>query len=162
VVGDAYVLPFDNASFDWVACQTLMMHLAQPEAALREMTHVLKPGGIITCIEPDNLRATLTSAASSLPALDLDRQLLGHKVFIIANQGRIKLGRGDNGIAPPLPHLMTKAGIRKIDIRVRDTVSFLEPPYETEQQREAIGNLKKHWVDDESYRERMEELREEY
>ena len=160
--GDVYELPFDDNSFDWVACQTLMIHLAQPEAALREMFRVLKPGGIITCFEPDNLRPTLMPASSSLPPLDLEQQLLGYRINFIANQGRIKLGRGDKGIAPMLPHLMAKTGVKKIDIRVRDTVSFMEPPYETQQQRDAITNLKTHWVDEESYRTRLDEHREEF
>jgi ubiquinone/menaquinone biosynthesis C-methylase UbiE len=162
IEADVYELPFDDNSFDWVACQTLMIHLAQPEAALHEMVRVLKPGGIITCFEPDNLRPTLIRAASSLPPLDLEQQLLGYRVNYIANQGRIKLGRGDAGIAPSLPHLMTLAGVKDIDIRVRDTVSFMEPPYETERQREAVTNMKTHWVDEESYQARMQQHREEF
>ncbi len=162
VVGDVYKLPFADATFDWVACQTLMIHLVNPEDALGEMRRVLKPGGLFTCIEPDNLRPSLVSVASSLPKLDLERQLLWHKVNIIANEGRIKLGRGDAGIAPMLPHLMTVSGFKEIDIRMRDTVSFLEPPYETEQQRESIANLKTHWVDDKNYHARSAELRENF
>jgi len=162
MVGSVYELPFDDNSFDWVACQTLMIHLVNPGDALVEMLRVLKPGGMITCIEPDNLRPTLSRAASSLPEMDLEQQLISHKMNVIANRGRIKLGRGDSGIAPTLPHLMAQAGFHKIDIRVRDTVSFLEPPYETEQQREAVENMKKHWVDDESYAKRIDEYHEEY
>jgi SAM-dependent methyltransferase len=162
VVGDVYQLPFEIAAFDWVACQTLMIHLVNPEDALREMYRVLKPGGLITCIEPDNLRPSLVSVASSLPTLDIEQQLLWHKVNLIANEGRIKLGRGDAGVAPMLPHFMTVIGYKEIDIRLRDTVSFLEPPYETEQQRESIANMKKHWVDDKNYHARSEELRENF
>ena len=41
-------------SFDVVYCRFLLLHLTDPQACLREMREVLKPGGIIL-IEDGNL-----------------------------------------------------------------------------------------------------------
>ena len=46
-------------AFDLVYCRFLLIHLTQPEAALREMRELLKPNGIIACEDGD-----LTSAGS--------------------------------------------------------------------------------------------------
>lgn len=43
--GDAQALPFSAGSFDVVLCGYGVMHLPEPEAALREMLRVLRPRG---------------------------------------------------------------------------------------------------------------------
>ncbi|MBN1955377.1 MAG: methyltransferase domain-containing protein [Anaerolineae bacterium] len=54
VQGDAYVLPFASDSFDIVACHYLLLWLADPLGAVREMARVTRPGGaVLVCAEPD-------------------------------------------------------------------------------------------------------------
>jgi SAM-dependent methyltransferase len=50
-------------SFDLVYCRYLLMHLPEPELALREMWNLLKPNGILVCEDGD-----LTSAGSQPPS----------------------------------------------------------------------------------------------
>lgn len=50
-------------SFDLVYCRFLLIHLAEPELALREMYQLLKPNGLIACEDGD-----LTSAGSEPPS----------------------------------------------------------------------------------------------
>jgi SAM-dependent methyltransferase len=60
-------------SFDLVYCRFLLMHVPQPEQALREMLRLLKPGGILVCEDGD-----LTAAGSHPPsALDAFADLWG-------------------------------------------------------------------------------------
>jgi SAM-dependent methyltransferase len=51
---DAERLPFPAASFDAVHVERVLMHLEDPDAALREACRVLKPGGIFVAAEPDS------------------------------------------------------------------------------------------------------------
>jgi SAM-dependent methyltransferase len=51
------------ASFDLVYCRFLLIHLPEPQRALREMHALLKPGGILVCEDGD-----LTSAGSEPPS----------------------------------------------------------------------------------------------
>jgi SAM-dependent methyltransferase len=50
-------------SFDLVYCRFLLLHLPEPERALREMQVLLKPGGILVCEDGD-----LTSSGSEPPS----------------------------------------------------------------------------------------------
>lgn len=53
VEGDAYALPFDDASFDVVYAHQVLQHLTDPIAALREMRRVAKPGGYVAVRDAD-------------------------------------------------------------------------------------------------------------
>jgi ubiquinone/menaquinone biosynthesis C-methylase UbiE len=46
-LGNIYRLPFPDASFDAAFAHTVLAHLRDPLAALREMRRILKPGGIV-------------------------------------------------------------------------------------------------------------------
>lgn len=54
------------ASFDLAYCRFLLIHLTEPDQALREMHRLLKPSGIIVCEDGD------LTAAGSLPPSPLD------------------------------------------------------------------------------------------
>jgi len=162
IEGDVYNLPIEDNLADRVMCQTLMIHLEKPKLALSQMIRILKPGGTIFCIEPDNHRAALVKSFSSLPEYDLEMSLLAYKINLISHKGRIKLGRGDDGIAPRIPHLLNELGMDDIEVRLKEKVSYLEPPYKTELQLERINNMKRHWLSDESFEARIQEGKEEF
>jgi SAM-dependent methyltransferase len=59
VEGDAFHLPFPDASFDAVVCVRVIHHFEDPRPAIREMARVLKPGGtlVLECGNKRNLKA---------------------------------------------------------------------------------------------------------
>ena len=52
-VGDAYKLPFPDASFDRVVASQVLLHLAEPWRAVAQMRRVLAPGGLLSIGEWD-------------------------------------------------------------------------------------------------------------
>jgi SAM-dependent methyltransferase len=51
--GDAEQLGFPDASFDRATATQLLLHLADPHRALRELARVTRPGGLVAVWEPD-------------------------------------------------------------------------------------------------------------
>jgi ubiquinone/menaquinone biosynthesis C-methylase UbiE len=58
-VGEAERLPFPDDSFDLTTCQTLLIHLPDPGAAIAEMRRVTRPGGLVAVAESNNLTESL-------------------------------------------------------------------------------------------------------
>jgi ubiquinone/menaquinone biosynthesis C-methylase UbiE len=50
-VADVEHLPFDDASFDTVVCALGLCSIPRPDAAVREMARVLKPGGTLLLLD---------------------------------------------------------------------------------------------------------------
>ena len=62
VEGDAMVLPFPDASFDAVTVAFGLRNMPSYPAALREMERVLRPAGMLVCLETTPLRVPVIRA----------------------------------------------------------------------------------------------------
>ncbi len=131
---DADALPYEDDTFDLVTCQTLLIHVPDPVAVIAEMKRVLRPGGIMLCVEPNNLVQSLTR--NSISSDDPIDAVLDHvKYALLFERGKKALGQGDNSLGDLVPGLMVQAGLENIDVRLSDKAIAMYPPYDTKEQR---------------------------
>jgi len=52
-LGSVSNMPFEDESFDLIACENVMEHVEEPHTAFREMARVLKPGGTLLMQTPN-------------------------------------------------------------------------------------------------------------
>ena len=135
---DAARLPFPDASFDMVTCQTVLIHVNDPVAVLREMIRVLTPGGLIALAEPNN-------AASNLSPIDPEkpiRETLDLLEFqMICERGKRILGEGYNSAGPLIPGWLSDLGVRQIASYLSDKTTMLLPPHTSEHARATIQEM---------------------
>jgi len=68
--GDAAALPFADGEFDAVRSERLLQHLRDPEAAVREMVRVARPGGWVVVMDTD-----WGTRSVNAPEPDLERRM---------------------------------------------------------------------------------------
>jgi ubiquinone/menaquinone biosynthesis C-methylase UbiE len=143
VRGEASDIPLPEDSFDVVTCQTVLMHLADPKAALREMARILRPGGLLICVEPNNLWNYLafTSTTESEPVETLTRRF---EFWLRYHRGKKLRGAGDHSIGDLLPGYVAELGLAEIQVYQSDRAAAVFPPYATREQR-AILEEERRW-----------------
>ena len=142
VTGDAQALPFADNTFDMVTCQTVLIHVHNPQLAISEMWRVLKPGGTILCAEPNNRIQSLTK--SSLSADDPIDEVLDHvKYALICERGKQKLGEGDSSIGDLVPGLLAEAGFENIEVYISDKAIPMYPSYDSQEQKATLQQWRK-------------------
>ena len=137
VRGDAMELPFSDASFDLVTAQLVLIHVPDVHAVLREAARVLRPGGVVLLVEPDNQAGNHALLNSSLDTSDADI------IDILALQrmcerGKKILGEGDDSIGGTLPGMLAEAGFSNVDAAVNERCMHLAPPYDAPHMRTAL------------------------
>jgi SAM-dependent methyltransferase len=68
--GDAYALPWADATFDAARCERLFLHLDRPEQATAEMVRVTKPGGRVVLMDTD-----WGTRSVDTPEVELERRI---------------------------------------------------------------------------------------
>lgn len=145
--GDAQDLPFEDNSFDLVTCQTVLIHVPNPQKAIAEMKRVLKPGGTLLCVEPNNIIQSLTK--TSLTKNDTIEETMDHiKYRLIIEKGKKNLGQGDNSLGDLLPGMFAQEDLTNIEVRLSDKAIAMYPPYDNEEQMATIEQ----WVKGSSWR----------
>ena len=143
--GDATKIPLPSDSFDVVTCQTVLMHLARPADALREMLRILRPGGLLVCVEPSNLwnYLSFTSLTAEEPVEALVRRF---EFWLRYHRGKAAAGQGDHCIGDLLPGAFAQIGLTDIAVHLSDRAAALFPPYDTPAQQ-AIVQQGQQWKD---------------
>ena len=136
--GDVMALDFPDATFDLVTCQTVLMHLADPQAAIRELFRVTKPGGVVLCAEPNSLSAfVMLSSTNAVAPVDdvLDLVRFG----LTCERGKAAVGEGNDSIGNLLPGYLAEAGCVDVQSFACDKTHALYPPYASDEQQALRG-----------------------
>jgi SAM-dependent methyltransferase len=137
VQGDAAALPFDDDTFELVTCQTVLIHVADPQAVIREFVRVTKPGGQVIVAEPNN-RASFLVGSSAPPG-----DVLDVLAFVLAcERGKLALGEGHNSIGDLVPGLFAAAGLTDIETWMADKPATLVAPYGSPDQAAQVEMLR--------------------
>jgi len=115
-------LPSDRAAV--VCCQCLLMHCKPVESVLEEMVRVVRPGGSVLVVEPNNLAACEWSS-DPMWTEEVRRELDAWEATI--NRGRQLLGHGDHSIGARLPVLLAASGLKRVEIRLCETAYYVVP-----------------------------------
>jgi ubiquinone/menaquinone biosynthesis C-methylase UbiE len=100
VLGNLEALPFHSTSFDVATANMVVEHLQDPDAVLREVHRVLRPGGLFIFHTP-NVRSVATRISSHLPQV-LKTQLAG-----------LLEGREETDVFPTCYRMNTMAAITR-------------------------------------------------
>jgi SAM-dependent methyltransferase len=126
-------LPFPDGHFDLVTCQTVLIHVADVVAVLREMCRVARPGGTVLVAEPNNLAGQVVR--TSVSAQSGPRALASALAFYATCEaGKAALGEGDNSAGDLLPGYFAEAGLDVVACYLSDKTSPLWPPYASPEQ----------------------------
>lgn len=106
-LGDAAALEFDDASFDAVQADRVLIHMETPAEAMAEMARVTRPGGRVVIFDAD---------AETIAIDGTDYQLARRMVGVIADG--LRSGR----IGRQLPALFRAAGLVEVDVVPHTTV----------------------------------------
>jgi ubiquinone/menaquinone biosynthesis C-methylase UbiE len=140
--GSANSLPFPDHTFDFVTCQTLLIHLPNPQQCISEMLRVLKPGGLLLCVEPDNF-GTWTATNSLSRLFSIDDVVAEFKFQLVQERGREALGLGDSSCGALLPGLFSEFGLADIQVYLSDKTLPLFPPYNNPEQWAVLRDMEK-------------------
>jgi SAM-dependent methyltransferase len=135
----AEAMPFPDAEFDFVTCQTVLIHVADPRASIAEMLRVLQPGGLFLCVEPDNF-GTYAAATSLGGGSSLEDEAAAFKFNLAQQRGRMALGHGDASLGAVLPGLLAASGLTDVQVHLSDKAIPLFPPYGAPEQRAVLGD----------------------
>jgi SAM-dependent methyltransferase len=132
--GEAEALAFEDASFDLVTCQTLLIHVPDPRRVIHEMLRVAKSGGLIVAAEPNN-RASLLVETSANSDASIDDPVDLVRFSLTCERGKTALGEGNGSVGDLLPGYFAQCGIVGIETFLSDKVSAMVPPYASDEQQ---------------------------
>lgn len=124
------------AQYDVVICQTVLMHIPQPERMLQRMVDAAVPGGLVICMEPN---WNITNASIYVDGIDIDGRNLG----LLAKLWSLAKARDgpDRCVGTKVPAMMRRLGLRQVGVRMNDCTRLADPaggPEEYRRQREAL------------------------
>jgi ubiquinone/menaquinone biosynthesis C-methylase UbiE len=139
--GTAYEIPLEDAQLDLAVCQTLLIHLERPRAAIAEMMRVVRPGGWLVAMEPNNLVPNLMFDRYVETDYDIEDVLELVAFRLRCEKGKKALGEGFSSLGDVVPDLFSQAGLEDIHVWLSDKAMPIIPPYETREMRIRVAQL---------------------
>ena len=127
-VGRVETLPFDDNSLDMVTCQTVLIHVADLKAAVREMIRVIKPGGLFLCAEPNNFGNSAAHLVDN-PLLPWDNLSELLELEYVCTQGKFKVGEGHQSAGHLVPAVLLENGWQDVHVHNNNQCALVAPPY---------------------------------
>ena len=123
-VADALSLPYPDATFDICRMKTVLIHVADPQQAVREMVRVTRPGGQVGVLELDNGTMVLDHLDQHLTRTILDAVCASRAHPLIGRQlHRMFRAAGLTGVtadpvAFPAPYKLIRAQFSPVVTRL--------------------------------------------
>jgi ubiquinone/menaquinone biosynthesis C-methylase UbiE len=141
---DGTALPFPDGALDLAMCQTVLTHVADAGAVVREMARVLRPGGTFLAIEWTD-RALLSISFDNASPVEPEQAIETYRLTKMYSLGRARLGRGDDEAGIRCPIVAHEAGLDVVDVRLNDRISFAIPPYRSPVEAGVIEEMRE-WL----------------
>jgi ubiquinone/menaquinone biosynthesis C-methylase UbiE len=127
-LGTAEALPFADGSLDMVTCQTVLIHVADLNEVIREMTRVLRPGGLFLIAEPNNFASSAGEVVAN-PMLPWEEvsQLL--ELEYRCTQGKLALGEGHQSAGHLVLAGLRACGWTDVNVHLNNQSARVVPPY---------------------------------
>ncbi|MBW4633904.1 MAG: class I SAM-dependent methyltransferase [Iphinoe sp. HA4291-MV1] len=132
--GDAQELPFEDNSFDFVTCQTVLIHMKHPQLVIKEMVRVLKPGGLLVAVEPNNLVGSLIFDSLSFGD-SIEKICSGVRFQLICERGKEALSEDNSSLGDLVPGYFAAANLHNIQVFLSDKAFSFFPPYLSKEQQ---------------------------
>jgi len=126
IVGDAHALEYADDSFDVVIAHTLMSHLENPLAVIKEAARIVRPNGQIAIFDGDYASWTFGYSDPDF-AKKMDETLIG---FIVNNPRVMRtiprlLSQAGLTLEETIPHIFTEVGKGSFFIGAAETYAPL-------------------------------------
>ncbi|WP_461489980.1 methyltransferase domain-containing protein [Pontibacter sp. HJ8] len=131
LVGNASDIPLPDNLADITLCQTLLIHVKDPQRVIEEMIRITKPGGWVVALEPNNLVPNLMFDRYGETDFDVESTLEVLEVKLRIEKGKKRLGEGFNSLGDVIPDLFVKAGLRDTKVWISDKALSIIPPYDS-------------------------------
>ncbi len=148
-VGNATEIPLPDNIADVTLCQTLLIHVKNPNRVIDEMMRVTKPGGWVVALEPNNLVPNLMFDRYGETDFNVDAMLDVLEIKLRIEKGKKQLGEGFNSLGDVVPDLFLKAGLRDIKVWISDKALSIIPPYDTQEKILRVEQMLQ-WIDTEA------------
>ena len=139
--GDVTALPFVDNTFDMVTCQTVLIHLKNPQAGLKEMLRVLKPGGLLLVTEPNNM-ANRMIASNLTNDLSIDEVMDRLKFGLTIERGKKTLGLGFNSEGDLISGYLSQMNVQDLRVYLSDKTVPIFAPYSSHEQQANIQQMR--------------------